>query len=362
MPDVLGWRADDLPALLDRAYAHLQAGRLVALPTEAGYEAVASALHPDAVAELADLAGPQEPLALLLGEATEVFDWLPSLRGPGLRLLRSFWPGPLILVSDAGVGLARRLPAAVQRHLCQQGRLALRLPDHDWPGPLRRRLDAPLVSVSLPGFPQEVAAIGPGRERLALILDGGPSPFVKPPSVVAAEGKAITVLREGAVPRPDLEAAVPCRILFVCTGNTCRSPLAEALCRTLLSAKLRCAAAELAGRGYVVESAGLAAGPGNPATPEAVTIAQAYGADLAAHASRPLSLDLLSRADFLFTMTGSQWSILRSLRVPGAPTPQLLDSAGADVEDPIGGSAEIYRVCAAQIWQYLNERLAELLE
>src|SRR5205814_10085326 len=133
-------------------------------------------------------------------------------------------------------------------------------------------------------------------------------------------------------------------------------------CKALLSAKLGCAVANLPAHGYLVHSAGLAAGLGNPATFEAAAIAQRYGADLSGHCSQPLSLELLSRADRIFTMTWSHLGLLHSLRVPAGPRPQLLAPSGIDVDDPIGGSEEIYRTCAAQIWECLHERLPELLE
>lgn len=340
----------------------------MALPTESGYEAVASALHPATVATLAGLVGADEPLAVVLGEASEVFDWLPHLRGAGMRLIRAYWPGPLTLISNAGAssGLACHLPGDLRASLSSRnwghGTLVVRWPDHDWPGPLRRLVAGPLLAAPLPGFPREIGQFESGREQLALIVDGGPSPLARPATIVQLQDKTATLLREGAVPRNEVAAAVPCLIVFVCTGNTCRSPLAEGLCRKLLSDKLGCAVAELAQRGYRVQSAGLAAAPGNRATAEAVAIGQAYGADLGAHCSQPLSIELLSRADLVFTMTWNHLGLLRNLRVPIGPVPQLLSPAGWDVEDPIGGSEEIYRSCAAQIWQCLNDRLPQLLE
>ncbi|MEO0248903.1 MAG: TRAP transporter large permease subunit, partial [candidate division WOR-3 bacterium] len=94
-------------------------------------------------------------------------------------------------------------------------------------------------------------------------------------------------------------------VLFVCTGNTCRSPLAEALCKQLLAQRMGCAVEELPRRGLVVLSAGLQALPGMPATPEAVAAAQALGASLEQHQSRPVTPELLSRADFVIGMTSS---------------------------------------------------------
>ena len=364
MPDVLDWRNDDVRGVLSRVAEQLRAGQLAALPTEAGYEVFASALSADAVRKLVQLVGAEERVAIVLGDAREAFDWLPHLRSTALRLARSFWPGPLTLCSDAGwnLGLASKLPAGIQASFVRGEHLGLRLPDHSWPGPLERLFAGPMVSAPLPGFPREVSEIGVHRGSLSLIVNDGPSPLAKPPTLVEVRGKSAVSMRDGAVPQADLDAATPCHILFLCTGNTCRSPMAEGLCKTLLSAKLGCAPADLPAHGYRVHSAGLAAGPGNPATPEAVAIAQLYGADLSGHSSQPLSLELLSHADRVFTMTWSHLGMMHSLRVPLGPVPHMLALSGADVDDPIGGSDEIYRVCAAQIWEYLHERLPELLE
>src|SRR5207253_3189276 len=108
----------------------------------------------------------------------------------------------------------------------------------------------------------------------------------------------------------EIEEAAPCRIVFVCTGNTCRSPLAEGLCRQLLADHLRCAAEELGKRGFCVQSAGLAAMIGAEATPEAVAAAAELGADLTGHGSRPLTIEMLLQADRLFAMTASHLRML----------------------------------------------------
>src|SRR5262249_49505981 len=148
MPDVLDWRNDDIRGVLSRVAEQLRAGRLAALPTEAGYEVVASALSADATEKLAQLVGAEERLAIPLRDAREVFDWLPNLRNTALRLGRSFWPGPLTLCSDAGwkLGLANNLPAGIQATLVRGEHLGLRLPDHSWPGPLARLLAGSMVA------------------------------------------------------------------------------------------------------------------------------------------------------------------------------------------------------------------------
>jgi protein-tyrosine phosphatase len=149
-------------------------------------------------------------------------------------------------------------------------------------------------------------------------------------------------------------------ILFVCTGNTCRSPLAEALCKKQLADRLGCTVAELPERGFIVLSAGLAALAGGEATPEAVEAAREFGADLSAHRSRPLSADLVRQADWVVAMTASHLAALEErFRRQGIPL-RLLCPEGSDIPDPIGSAPEVYRTCAQQIWGHLEKLLLEL--
>jgi len=160
---------------------------------------------------------------------------------------------------------------------------------------------------------------------------------------------------------PNMADAVNCHILFVCTGNTCRSPLAQALCARLLADRLGCEPAELADRGFFVQSAGLAAMIGAEATAEAVAVARELGADLRGHKSQPITLDLLAQTDFLFAMTQAHLEMLAALDLPQRPVLSLL-SGGEDIADPIGCSPEVYRECGRQIRHHLETRLADLLQ
>src|SRR5262249_43476051 len=111
---------------------------------------------------------------------------------------------------------------------------------------------------------------------------------------------------------PNMADDFSCHILFVCTGNTCRSPLAQAMCARLLADRLGCEPADLPARGFSVQSAGLAAMIGAEATAEAVAVAREMGADLSGHKSQPLTRELLAQTDLLFTMTQAHLHILNS--------------------------------------------------
>ena len=181
--------------------------------------------------------------------------------GPlGRRLARRFWPGPLTLECGEGVadGLAGRLPDPVRREVCPSGRLRLCSPAHEAVLAVMRQLAGPLVlAPAEAGDAAEVVrTVG---DRAAMVVDDGPAPERQPATVVQVEGASWKVVRPGAVSADALQRQAACLIVFVCTGNTCRSPLAEALCKARLAERLGCTAADLPERGFHIFSAGLAA-------------------------------------------------------------------------------------------------------
>jgi protein-tyrosine phosphatase len=364
MPEALDWQRADPRDALARVLELLKAGQLVAFPTETGYTVAACALAPGAASRLAETSRPGEgqPLTVAVAAPGAALDWAPALSKLGRRLARRCWPGPLTLVSGAGVaqGLAGRMPEAARVRAVVGGALRLRTPAHEAILEVMRLRQGPLLLAEGDDGPpsatagQILEALG---EKVALVIDDGPGRFTLPPTVVRVDGEDWQILREGVLSRAVVERLLPCRIVFVCTGNTCRSPLAEALCKKLLAERLGCAPQELPERGFLVISAGISAMMGGEATPEAVATASELGADLAGHRSQPLTHELLAQADHLIAMTRGH---LRALAGHGGPPARLLARDGADVPDPIGATPEVYRQCAAQVLGHLEALLPEL--
>jgi L-threonylcarbamoyladenylate synthase len=158
-------------------------------------------------------------------------------------------------------------------------------------------------------------------------------------------------------PPPPVQKVPVCRIVFVCTGNTCRSPLAEAICKKLLADRLACAVEELPSRGFVVQSAGLAATEGCAAAEEAIGVAASLGADLSRHQSRWLTPEMAEQATHLLGMTQGHVDAIGDFFPVQA---RLLSPDGEDVADPIGQPLPVYEACARQMSKYIEQLIAEI--
>jgi len=361
--------AADLRDVVHRAVQALAEGQLVALPTETVYGLAARALDDRAVARLIEVKGRRaaHPLTLAIRSAEEARDYAPNMSPLAQRLARRCWPGPVTLVVDDShpQSLVKQLPLGVQRVISPEKTVGLRVPGHQVVLDVLRMVAGPLVlsSANRNGRPealdgrQVVEYLG---DDVALVLDDGPSRFGQPSSVVRVSGKRLRILRLGVVPEQTLKRLASLMVLFVCTGNTCRSPMAEILCRRMLARRIGCNRDELEDRGVIVASAGIAAVTGGRASPSAIEVMFQAGSDLRDHQTQPLTEPLVRHADVIYTMTRSHREAIVAQWPDAAERTWLLCADGSNVSDPVAGPIERYRHCAEQIQSQLETRLSEL--
>ncbi len=360
---------EDTRDVIHRAVAALAEGKVLAIPTETVYGLAASALNADAVQRLIDIKGRdrERPLALAIKSADDALDYVPTMTPLARRLARRCWPGPVTLVLDDAHpdSVVSRLPESVQKVVVPDGTVGLRVPANEITLQILRLLAGPLVLTSAnKSGKQEATEASELLEALEgdvdLVIDDGKCRFSQASSVVQVKDEQVSILREGVVQKSVIDQLTGFMALIVCTGNTCRSPMGELLLKKAIAEKLNLKIEELDQHGIAVASAGIAAMPGGQPSKEAVEVMDSLGLDLTGHSSQPITDRLARHADIILTMTEGHRYALVNHWPDVAPRTHLLRKDGQDVTDPIGYSFSVYKNCAEQIRENLNQWVEEL--
>jgi len=315
----------------------IRKGGLIIFPTETVYGIAANSSDAKAIKRLREIKKRSEdkPFSILVHRLNQIFEHTDCSKVAIYKLIDKFWPGPLTIIvpsREEGKTIGLRMPNDI---------IALRLIQE-----ARCMVAAPSANIEGEPEPRTVEdALKDFDGLVDVAIDGGESHYGKGSTIVNLAKESPEIIREGAIPKEYVEETINKKtVIFVCTGNSCRSFMAEYIFRNRLGGR----------RDVEVLSAGTSVFLNTAASQDAVAVLREEGIDGSRHISRQITPILLNKADYIFAMTQSHKAqiigavpqvkdrvfLFKEAINSSASTPQ-----DADIPDPMGLSYGAYRKC-----------------
>jgi protein-tyrosine phosphatase len=355
--------------IISQAAQIIEEGGLVAFPTETVY-GIACRVQQDSLNRLDSLKGRDSDkyYSLHISHKEETNRYVPSFGLRAKKLIEKAWPGPLTIVfelDEEGLKIKREeFDKGLFNNLYKDGSIGIRCPDNKIATTLLSFVKQPVVvpsanranqSPDIDAFQVEGEFCG----EIEMILNGGTCKYKQSSTVARVKRGILEILRKGMYSEEQINEFSRIQILFVCTGNTCRSPMAEGIFKKYMAEKIDCDVDELEKMGYKVISAGIMNLEGAPASFESVSVCAAKGIDLSKHKSRLLTPEIIETSDLIYGLSREHCRRIENIDHSAVEKCNLL-AVGRNIPDPIGQSQQVYQKCADLIEEAIKHRISEI--